>query len=52
MLKFIRKNQYGLMLVVAIVVIIAFAWLYSRQDYGDPLLARRVQHLWKGVPTG
>ena len=36
MLTFIRRYQYGLMLVVAIVVIIAFAFLYDANNYRSP----------------
>ena len=35
MLEFLRKYQYGLMFVVAVVVIIAFAFLYDSNSYGS-----------------
>ncbi|MEM7384447.1 MAG: peptidylprolyl isomerase [Verrucomicrobiota bacterium] len=36
MLKFIRKHQYGIMVAVAIVVIIAFTWFYQDLDLSAP----------------
>ena len=35
MLEFLRKHQYGLMLVVAILTIIAFVFLYDKNTYGQ-----------------
>jgi len=35
MLEFLRKHQYGLMLVVAVLTIIAFVFLYDKNTYGQ-----------------
>ena len=40
MLEFLRKHQYGLMLVVAILTIIAFVFLYDKNTYGSNTVQR------------
>ncbi|MGI9240839.1 MAG: SurA N-terminal domain-containing protein [Verrucomicrobiales bacterium] len=40
MLEFLRKHQYGLMLVVAILTIIAFVFLYDKNTYSQGSVQR------------